>query len=198
MVDYSTIRESFHKHGGVLKTKELKKIGLTSRQIKKLLQEEVLEKVKYGYYVLSGEMVFEEVIIARLFPDAVLFLETALLHYGYTDRIPRNWQIAVDKDSEKSQYSIDYPPIEPYYQTSKYLDIGVTTYEMNNVEIKIFDRDRTMCDIMRYEKKLEKEVVTNAVTRYLKDSKKNIRQLFEYADRLNITQKVQSRIGMWL
>ncbi len=55
-----------------------------------------------------------------------------------------------------------------------------------------------MCDIMRYEKKLEKEVFSNAVIRYIKDPKKNIRHLFEYAEAFNITKKVQSQIGKWL
>jgi len=55
-----------------------------------------------------------------------------------------------------------------------------------------------MCDIMRYEKKIEKEVFTNAVMRYIKDPRKNIRYLFEYAEVFNITKKVQSQIGKWL
>ncbi len=55
-----------------------------------------------------------------------------------------------------------------------------------------------MCDIMRYEKKLEKEVFTNAVMRYHKDPQKNIRRLFEYAAMFNITKKVQSQIGKWM
>lgn len=48
---------------------------------------------------------------------------------------------------------------------------------------------------MRYEKKLEKEVFSNAVMRYIKDPKKNIRRLFEYAEIFNITKKMQSQIG---
>lgn len=198
MIKKQKIKIEFEKHGGVLKTSELKELGLSSRQIKKLLQEGEISKIKYGYYELADEVKPEEVLIARLFPEAVIFLESALLHYHYTDRIPRAWQIAVDRDSEKSQYNIDYPLIEPYYQEPKYLSIGVTTFEIHGVEVRIFDRDRTMCDIMRYEKKLEREVFTNAIMRYNKDPQKNIRRLFEYAEMFNITKKVQSQIGKWL
>ena len=104
----------------------------------------------------------------------------------------------MDRDSGKSKYDIEYPLIEPYYQELKYLSIGVTTFEVQGIEVKIFDRDRTMCDIMRYEKKLEKEVFSNAVMRYTKDPQKNIRRLFEYAEIFNITKKIQSQIGKWL
>jgi predicted transcriptional regulator of viral defense system len=198
MIEKQKIIQEFEKHGGILKTSELNELGLSSRQIKKLLQEGEISKIKYGYYELADEVNSEEAMIARLFPKAVIFLESALLHYNYTDRIPTVWQIAVDRDSEKSQYNIDYPLVEPFYQESKYLSIGVTTFEVNGVEVRIFDRDRTMCDIMRYEKKLEKEVFTNAVMRYNKDPQRNIRRLFEYAEMFNITKKVHSQIGKWI
>jgi predicted transcriptional regulator of viral defense system len=198
MIKKQKLIEEFEKHGGVLKTKELNKLGLSSRQIKKLLEAGELSKIKQGYYELADEVNPEEIIIARLFPEAVIFLESALLHYSYTDRIPTAWQIAVDRDSEKSQYDIEYPLVEPYYQESKFLSIGVSVFEVQGVEIRIFDRDRTMCDIMRYEKKIEKEVFSNAVMRYIKDPKKNIRHLIEYAEVLNISKKIQSQIGKWL
>jgi len=198
MVEKNRINEAFTKHGGILETSELNELGLSSRQIKKLLESGELSKIKQGYYELADEINPEEIIIAKLFPKAVIFLESALLHYSYTDRIPTAWQIAVSRDSEKSQYNIEYPRIEPYYQEPKFLNIGVSEFEINGVEVKIFDRDRTMCDILRYEKKLEKEVFINAVTRYIKDPKKNVRYLFEYAEIFNITKKVQLQIGMWL
>ena len=161
MIDKQKLIDEFEKFGGVLKTAELNELGLSSRQIKRLLEEGELSKIKHGFYELAEEVNPEEVIIARLFPEAVIFLESALLHYHYTDRIPTAWQIAVDRDSEKSQYDLAYPLIKPYYQESKFLSIGVRKYEVQGVEVSIFDRDRTMCDIMRYEKKLEKEVFSN-------------------------------------
>ncbi|MGM0653603.1 MAG: type IV toxin-antitoxin system AbiEi family antitoxin domain-containing protein [Bacillota bacterium] len=198
MADIISIIEEFTKQGGILKTSELHALGLSSRQIKRLLAEGEISKIKQGYYELAGEVNSEEIIIAKLFPEAVIFLESALLYYNYTDRIPKAWQIAVDRNSEKSKYKIDYPLIEPYYQDPKYLNIGVSTFQVQGFDIRIFDRDRTMCDIMRYEKKIEKEVFTNAVMRYIKDPRKNIRYLFEYAEVFNITKKVQSQIGKWL
>lgn len=45
--------------------------------------------------------------------------------YDYTDRIPAAWQIAVDRDSEKTQYQIDYPQINVFYMEPKLLEVGV-------------------------------------------------------------------------
>ncbi|NLX75941.1 MAG: hypothetical protein GXZ01_00970 [Clostridiaceae bacterium] len=198
MVINSLIRKEFLKRGGVLKTAELKELGLSSRQIKRLIVDGVITKIKRGFYELSDYIIRDEVIIARLFPQAVIFLESALLYYGYTDRIPLAWQIAVDKYSKTTQYNINYPLIEPYYLEPKFLDIGVDVIRIDGVEIRIYDRDRTICDVLRYEKKLEKEVFKNAIGRYKEDPKKNMRKVFEYAEIFNIKNKVQTYIGMWL
>lgn len=198
MIQIDILKKEFQRCGGILKTVELKDLGLSSRQIKRLLNEGIITKTKRGFYELTDYVIREEVIIARLFPRAVIFLESALLQYGYTDRIPLAWQIAVDRYSKTTQYKIDYPLIEPYYLEPKFLDIGVDIIEIDGIEIKIYNRDRTICDVLRYEKKLEKEVFNNAIGRYIEDSKKNIRKLFEYAEIFNIKNKVQTRIGMWL
>ena len=72
MVEKQKIIIEFEKHGGVLKTSELKELGLSSRQIKKLLQEGEISRIKYGYYELANEVNPEEVMIAR---DTVRLLE---------------------------------------------------------------------------------------------------------------------------
>ncbi|WP_366923565.1 type IV toxin-antitoxin system AbiEi family antitoxin domain-containing protein [Metallumcola ferriviriculae] len=198
MIIIEKIKKEFRQHGGVLKTSELNAMGLSSRQIKKLLEDDVLSRIKCGFYELTDEMPQEEVIIARLFPQAVIFLESALMHYGYTDRIPLALQIAVDKNSKKNQYDINYPAIEPYYLLPKFIEVGVGTMEVEGVKVRIYNRDRTICDVLRYENKLEKEVFSCAIRRYARDTKKNVRRLFEYAEIFNIKKKVQTYVGVWL
>ncbi|WP_213950389.1 type IV toxin-antitoxin system AbiEi family antitoxin domain-containing protein [Tepidanaerobacter syntrophicus] len=198
MIKIDKMKNEFKKHGGVLKTSELKDLGFSSRQINKLIEESVISRIKYGFYELIDYIPKEEVIIARLFPKAVIFLESAMMHYGYTDRIPPAWQIAVDRYSKTTQYDIDYPLIEPFYLEPKFLQVGIDKMKIEGVTVKIYDRDRTICDVLRYEKKLEKGVFTNDIKRYIKDPKKNVRKLFEYAEIFNIKNKVQTYIGAWL
>lgn len=198
MIDKKTLLEAFEKQSGVLKTSELSDLGLSSRQIKRLIETNVIAKLKYGFYERVGEINQEDVVIAKLFPDAILFLESALFHYGYTDRVPTVWQIAVDRDKEKSIYKIEFPRVKPYYQERKYLDVGLTSYLNQGIKIRIYDRERTLCDVLRFEKKLEKEVYANAIKHYLKDSKKNVRKLYDYAYIFNIANKIQSQIGTWI
>lgn len=198
MVIIEKLEKEFIKKGGILKTSELNDLGFSSRQINKLMKEGIISRIKHGFYELTDYIPREEVIIARLFPEAVIFLESALFYYEYTDRVPSAWQIAVDKNSQKTKYDIDYPLIKPFYLKPKFIDIGIDIIQIDGVEVRIYDRDRTICDTLRYEKKLEKEVFNNAIQRYVKDPRKNIRRLIEYAEIFNIRNKMQTYIGVWL
>lgn len=198
MMTFDIVKNEFIKYGGVLKTSELNDLGLSSRQIKKLVKDNLILKIKHGFYELAEECTQEEIIIARLFPHAVIFLESAMMYYSYTDRIPTVWQIAVNRYSKSTQYDIDYPRVKPFYLEPKFLEIGVEKIQIGNINVKVYDRERTVCDTLRYEKKLEKEVFNNVIQRYVKDPKKNVRKLFEYAEIFNIKNKVQTYIGVWL
>lgn len=192
------LSKTFEKNGGILRTYQLNELGFYSRQINKLIEDGHITRVKRGIYELKGNIYPEDVIIARLFPNAVIFLESALMIYGYTDRIPLSWQIAVDRNSEKGQYKIDYPLVEVFYMEPRLLNVGVDIKQIENVDVKIFNRDRTICDVLRYENKMEREVFSNAIQRYVKDPKKNIKNLLEYSKVLNLKNKVQTYIGVWL
>ena len=51
MIKKQKIIEEFEKHGGDLKTAELNALGLSSRQIKKLLEEGEVSKIKKGFLI---------------------------------------------------------------------------------------------------------------------------------------------------
>ncbi|MDD2371647.1 MAG: hypothetical protein PHQ32_06580 [Firmicutes bacterium] len=199
MIKYNLLKEAFEKSGSILKTSDLKNIGINSRQIKKLVEDNIIRRIKQGYYELNEFVYPEEVLLAKLFPNAVIYLESALNYYGYTDRIPKEWQIAVDKDSGKTKYkNLEYPKIKPFYIEKEYLAIGVDVIDMEGVKIKIFNRDRTICDILRYKNKIQSEVFNKAIQNYLKDPKKNISKLFNYSKKLKVLSKVETYIGVWL
>ena len=104
--DIETLRMLFSSHNYVMTTAELTASKLYYADIKQLLDEGLIERVRRGYYHWTqdyGES--EVVIINRLFPDAVLCMETALFYYRYSDRNPAEWNFAIDK---KDFYDIYY------------------------------------------------------------------------------------------
>ncbi len=193
------IQNIFVQHGGVVRTSEIRKYGLHNRILSKLVEQGKVVRIKPGYYQwIENTEAPEAAVIAKLFPDAVVCLESALYYHGYTDRIPASWHLAVDKDSTKSRFNIQYPPVQPYYFEGKYLDIGVEIATIQGVELRVYDRDRTICDVVRYANKMDREVINKAIQAYVKDPKKNVTRLIEYAKRLRALQKIKVWVGVWL
>ena len=73
------LQDLFDSHGGILKTGELLQNGYYHRKLQKLIKNGEIEQVRRGYYQRIDDNSYSEVaVIARLFPDAVLCLESAL------------------------------------------------------------------------------------------------------------------------
>lgn len=196
---YEKYKKVFDKHKGVVKTSEFQAAGYHHKILKELVDQGTIIKIKRGYYEWNNdEFVSDTTIITKLFSDAVIYLISALFIYGYIDRTPNEWHVAVVRGSARSRFSIDYPKIKPYYIDEKYMGIGKTKIIYEGQEINIFDRDKTMCDVVRYANKMDKELVNQAVKSYVNDHKKNTTNLMKYARRMRAEKKVRTIIGMWL
>ena len=166
--DIETLRMLFSSHNYVMTTAELTASKLYYADIKQLLDEGLIERVRRGYYHWTqdyGES--EVVIINRLFPDAVLCMETALFYYRYSDRNPAEWNFAIDKNVSKRRTKIDYPFIKAYRVESELVTLGETEGEIDFHKVRIYDRDRTICDVLRNMNKIDKEVFNKAVQQCL-------------------------------
>ncbi len=189
----------FSHYGGMMRTKELEKEGIRYRNVQKLMNAGYVEKIRYGYYQWVDPEDFSEVgTVIRLFPDAILCMDTALRHYGYSDRTPVFWHLAVSKDSGKSRFQIDYPFVKPYYVEPAILELGVTTDQMNGHTVHIYDKDRLICDCLRYRNKMDREIFNKAIQSYIADPEKSIPKLLEYAGPLRVKKIAKDLIGVWL
>ena len=197
--DIETLRMLFSSHNYVMTTAELTKSKVYYADIKQLLDEELIERVRRGYYHwIQDEGKSEIVIINSLFPDAVLCMETALFYYKYSDRNPAEWNFAIDRNVSKLRTNIDYPFIKAYRIESELVTLGETTGEIDFTTVRIYDRDRTICDVLKNMSKMDKEIFNKAVQGYVKDPKKNIPNLMEYAKVLRVQKRVKDLIGVWL
>lgn len=199
MLSYNEIKKVFENYGYVMRTAELHASKIYYKDIQKLLTNGMIEKIKRGYYHWVGEAADSEItIINRLFPDAVLCMYTALFYYGYSDRTPAEWHLAVDKDVSKYRMKIDYPFVKTYFIESSLMNLGATRGEIGGNIFRIYDRDRAICDCLRYMGKMDKEIFNKAIQGYVKDPKKNVPNLMKYAKPLRVQKKVKDMIGVWL
>ena len=199
MNQYETIKEIFKAHNGIVHTADIISKGIHNSWLNKLAVQGVISKIRRGVYewIESGPKEDTD-ILKTLFPDAIICMNSALFFYGYTDRTPDAWHLAFHRDINKKRLQINYPPIMPYFLEPHLLQAGVTSENIQGTDLQIYDRERTICDVLRHSGKIDREILNKAIQSYLKDNKKNIDNLIKYSKTLRVYTKVQQWIGVWL
>lgn len=186
------------ENGGIVKKEQLSDLGIDYRRILDFVDRKEIIRIKNGYYTYGVDRFSEEELVAKLFPDGLLCMESALYAYGYISRKPYGFTIAVDKNTSKSRFKLDYPKVIPYYTEPESLKIGATNINYAGCQFQIYDKERLICDCLKYESKMDRMDFKEAIQSYIKDEDKDISALMEYARDRKVVKKVQSLIGVWL
>ncbi len=192
------VKEFIYKNGGVVKKNQLNELGIDYRRILDFVEKGDLVRIKSGYYAVRISDFSEEELVARLFSDCVLNLECALYIYGYLDKKPYGYQLSVDKNTSKSRFNLDFPKVVPMYAEPETLQIGVTETPFGGADMKIFEKERLICECLKYEDKMERELFKQGLLSYIRDPKKDVAKLMKYARERKVVKKVQTMIGVWL
>lgn len=199
MIPINEIKKIFDKHGAVIKTADFTTHKIYYAGIQKLIIAGYIEKIKTGYYGwIQDNVVSEAALVMRFFPKAIINMDSALFYYHYSDRTPAYWHIAVSKYSAQSKYKIYYPFIKPYFIDPDILEIGLDSGEIDSVSVRIYNRERVICDVLKYVNKMDREMFNKAIQGYVNDNSKNIARLLDYAVKLRVYAKVKQWMGVWL
>lgn len=193
------IKNAVKNNGGIVKTSQLNEIGIENYEIARMCDNGELERVKHGYYQLANRTeISEEKMIATFLADGIVCMESALFYYGYSDKTPLVWTIAVSRNISKSKVKIENFPCKVYFVQADKLEIGKTEGVFNGVELAVYDRERTICDCFKYKSKMDNEVFNKAINAYVADDKKNLRNLSKYAKEMKVYKKVTELMEVML
>ena len=189
------IKEVFYVNNGYIRTKDISSKGINRRYLRDLINEGVIERIKQGLYKWKDTKfdVEEELInVSKIIHNGVICLVSALAYYELTTYTPGEYTIAVRRN-----YNIklpDYPPIKLYYFSDKYYMDGVEKIDINGNIIKIYNIEKTICDCLRYEDKISKDIIIESIKEYVKRRDKNISKLMKYAAKAKLKDVVQKYI----
>ena len=198
LYDIEKIQRIINNAAGVARTADFNKAGYPNYLVSDLYKQGIIERVRNGYYSLPKQDEREEEIIARLFPDCIVCLDSALFHYGYSDRTPQEWHLAVTRNATRSRFRIYYPPIHNYMVSDKLFTLGALDEDWNGVNLLTYDRERTICDCFRHRAQMDSEIFAKAVNAYAADNRKNLSNLSQYAKKMRVYTKVTDLIEVLL
>ncbi len=196
--DAAKIKEYINTHNGIAKTSELYTLGIDFRRIQTFVKNGLLTKVRSGYYVLKDEKNDDAIIFSVFGEDGVLTMSSALYALGYIKKKPDEYDIAVDKNTSKSRFNMEYPFIRAYYTSHEVLYAGTKYVSFGGGEMRCYGPERTICDCLKYEDKIDRETLREALKGYINDPNKDTLELLEMAKERKVLSKVRSMLGVWL
>lgn len=187
------IHKVFKKHKGFARTKDILAAGIHTRNIKRVREKEQVVQVKRGLYRLADIPLISNqgfVDLARAVPGGVICLLSALSYYELTTFNPSVIAMAICRGSRKPK--INYPPVEFYHFSKKQFEAGINKIKVKGHEIRIYNREKTICDCFRYRNKLGLDIAKEGLSEYLKRKDRDLEKLLEYAEICRIGPLLQT------
>ena len=171
--------------------------GLSRSVLKYLCDQGRLERSGRGVYILPEIWDDEMYILQTRYKRGIFSHETALFLWGLTDRTPNHYCMTFPATYNVSSARKDNIRIS---QAIKNLyELGVTEAKTPNQNtVKVYDRERTLCDILRKGSKTDIQIITQAFKEYVKLPDRNIALLSEYSKQLRVSDKVRSYLEVLL
>lgn len=184
---------------GYLNTKDVVINNIPRTYLTKLIKDNKIERVSRGVYIKKNDLVDEFVILQSKSKNAIYSNTTALYLYGLSNRIPIKYDITINNGYNGSlQKNSD---VNLFYTKKELLDLGVSNYKLDSGNvIRVYDLDKTICDIIKNKKRIDAELFNRAIREYFYSKNKNTLKLYEYAKKMNIYNKVRDtfEILKWL
>lgn len=181
----------FEKHKGYARMQELRNQKIHPRDVAKAVSEGIIEKIKPGLYKLVNYPWDEHgsfADVCNAHKKAVICLTSAADYYQLTTFNPSYITVAVPHNTPG--FKLEYPPIKVFYFPNKYYETGIDEINTKSGRIKIYNIEKTVCDLFRYRNKIGDDIVIESLKNYLKLKKRDINKLFDYAETLNVKDKI--------
>lgn len=186
MIDYLAFSN------GYARMKDLKERGIHPREIKKALDDGLIDKVKPGLYKLI-DFPWDEnssfVDVYRSDSKAVICLTSAIEYYGLTTFNPSYISIALPENARLNK--IFYPPVRVYYFRDTVYKTGIEKVSSKSGEFLIYSVEKTLVDLFRYQEKIGDDIVLESLKNYMSSKNRNIAMLWRVAEKCGALKKMK-------
>ena len=174
----------FQKNKGYARMKDLKQAGFHTRRIREMLDEGKIEKIKPGLYRLSniysiGEYSQSFIDLCNAMPKVIICLISALEFHQLTTINPSKVYVALPNSDKQTK--IKFPPVEVFFFRNRFYNLGIEEKTTKTGSFKIYNAEKTICDMFRYRNKLGEDLALEGLKNYLKRKDADLIKLQNYA-----------------
>jgi predicted transcriptional regulator of viral defense system len=176
----------FETEGPILRSAKLRSAKFCSKDIAELMKAGHISQIRRGYYACGPltETLNDMEILASLIPDGIVSFFSAAQYHDLTTVIPQSTEITLPA-SMRTPALPGNLHIIVHKSAHHIYPVGIETVQVDSHTLKIYDRERTVCDFIRNRLKIGKDVALEVLKNYM-TGKKNLQKLYEYARLLQI------------
>lgn len=164
----------------------------TDRKLKQALQHKQIYKIEKGVYS-DREYESELAVISMKYPNFIFTLNSAFYYHGLTDVIPDLYFLATPKEVKM----IRDKRVKQKYENSSEFNLGVSKVMYNTTEIKMYNKERMLVELIRNKNKLSFDYYKEILLNYRKIvNELDIQAIQEYAYVLPKTNMVLETFQM--
>jgi len=161
---------NFFENNTIITVKKAEKIGIKRQTLSNLCKKGILERVKQGVYQKSDTITDEFMKIQK--NNNVIFSNTTALYFhNLTDTItvPQGYNVLhITKKFEN---------LKIHYVKKEIFESGkIETLSKMGAKIYIYDKERTICDIIKNKEKIDVDVFSKALKLFFKDKDIKVRK----------------------
>ncbi len=140
----------------------------------------------------------DEMYILQLrFRHTIFSHETALYLHGLSDRTPLAYSITVPTGYNSK--SLRDLKCKIFSIKASLFDLGcVSMPSPHGQDLRVYDLERTLCDVLRSRSRLDVQIVNDAIKGYIKKPEKNLPRLMQYAEQFGIQKIVRQYVEVLL
>lgn len=166
---------------GIVRGRDLEERGFSRRYLSRLVGKGALERISRGLYGIPDSDVTEHqsfAEIAKVYPDVVICLLSALQFHGLTTQMPRQVWIAIDIDGRVPAKSPVRVRVVRF--SGGALTKGVEKHCIGTVPVKVYSVAKTVADCFKFRNKIGIDVAVEALKESLRDRRTSPDELLKF------------------
>ena len=197
MDNIQKIEKLLKKNNGVIETYQVEELGINNKILTRMVENGIIERVARGVYIEKDTLEDTYFITQAICRKGIFSHETALYFHDLCDRTPIKYQLTIP--SYYNTRLLKDKNYEFFYLKDELYEIGITEIKTPyGNKIRVYDLERTICDIIRNKKRIEIALFTDAMKRYAERKDRNSTKLHKYAKLFNIEEEVRKYLEVLL
>lgn len=175
---------------GIITSSQIESYGIPRVYLSKMVEKNIIERIERGIYVTKDYEYDEYYLFQLKYPKTVFSYNTALFFYEMTERTPIKMDVSIPQNYNPHRFK---GLVNVYRINNELFDLGIVEKKSpQGMKVRTYNLERTICDIIKDKGSIDIEIRNKAIKKTTRSKEFNASKMFEYAEKMNIYDKLKN------